>query len=549
MRRVISGLAAGHEEVREGGARLDHAQALRRQGEWVASAVLRLAAVQQDVEEMNKKLARHIQKNLPEERSGASGGPRVYVKQVGLTWEQLERAFSRAIGAGPILRGWSNDALFDLCTMVRMHGSAFVHEAAPPDADRKALINAGRYLCGVGPIVMITQRCGLIMLRDVLAEEPSEGTADAPASEDELRPVTMHSSRALATRYPQLLEVVRSLLQASEQAASEKRRYERGDIGVTHRELMDHLRAKGMNISESSARRLFEPPNSWHAAARFYQSHFAVRLKGTVDTGRPNRAESHHCCAQVRLLIELSVDCPGEFCVVSLDPKAQVGLGVLAVAKHHQGKLSVSQRIIPNHHFAAPCSVKPITYLHIDTNTPTFELDRAGREHYVFPRNGDVGVYLRCNRRMPNNTQVNVRHLRQFILAQYAPPRKVPPVLLALVDNGGDVSPSSYITALVFWRLLGALELEAVVVASYAAQESPFNPVERVQKHLSTRMAGAIYGEAGVNTDAQCTAAMEQMKKDIDSTRAGHEVRATAVPLDDEERAAKENDADYSTIM
>ena len=91
------------------------------------------------------------------------------------------------------------------------------------------------------------------------------------------------------------------------------------------------------------------------------------------------------------------------------------------------------------------------------------------------------------------------------------------PIFILTCDNGPDETPRHLMTQRAMWRLFtdDLLDLDSLIVASYAAGISPKNPVEREMAFLTHPLCGIVldHKKFGGDTHAKGETVDEEIEK------------------------------------
>ena len=133
---------------------------------------------------------------------------------------------------------------------------------------------------------------------------------------------------SLVNLLPNLIDITTEFIKAHGFAAQNRRRTETGySSGVTISQIQKHLIEKvpGLKehgISESTVRRLFEPPNKRCNAHLRYKGHVQARVGAKSNTYHEYNEDAHYLFARNKQRRELAAMFPAEVTVISTDDMA-----------------------------------------------------------------------------------------------------------------------------------------------------------------------------------------------------------------------------------
>ena len=146
---------------------------------------------------------------------------------------------------------------------------------------------------------------------------------------------------SLVSKFPEIVQCSTSFIKANGFKAHERRREGVGKVGVSLREIRDHLMAsipnlKSHGISLNSVARLMEPPQRGTIASRRYKGFVAARVPGKRNQYREDHQDQHYLFAQVAYRREFSSMFDKECAIFSADDMNKIKVGALAVSRYHQ---------------------------------------------------------------------------------------------------------------------------------------------------------------------------------------------------------------------
>ena len=202
-------------------------------------------------------------------------------------------------------------------------------------------------------------------------EEPSRNFDDVKGNRG--RP--LHS-----VRYPYLVEsVLEFLMSVGWQADKRRRTNTATPVGETIPEIRQYLATKfpQMDISESGIRYLFRAPRAprKNAQSRNYYHHVIdAGIPRKDNSGSEGNVDSQIDCAQVRFKAEFGAYFSSSVSRWSLDNKAKVKVGVMAVSRYHKLEsyfLNGDEPLHADHDFPLPgYLIEPAGYLLLGSQLP-----------------------------------------------------------------------------------------------------------------------------------------------------------------------------------
>ena len=113
--------------------------------------------------------------------------------------------------------------------------------------------------------------------------------------------------------------------------------------------------------------------------------------------------------------------------------------------------------------------------------------DKYGREFFEKPRARKMNVFNRSFRFGGSTAETHANDI--FKLFENYEENKKPKILGILCDNGPDFSPSSWLVFSYMGKLWKDLNLDQLIICSYAPRSSRFNPIEIAWGTLSQALA------------------------------------------------------------
>ena len=128
--------------------------------------------------------------------------------------------------------------------------------------------------------------------------------------------------------------------------------------------------------------------------------------------------------------------------------------------------------------------------------------DKLGRKHYITPHTGPAYVFVRAAKFYSSTSQTHVNDLLPIAQNMALEGRSA---LTLLVDGGPDWNTGSLLNTLSFFRLWRDADLDMLVVCSYAAKYSAYNPIEHMWSPLSKKLSGVRFSsKAGDDEKPPC---------------------------------------------
>lgn len=144
---------------------------------------------------------------------------------------------------------------------------------------------------------------------------------------------------SLVSQFPEIVRAATSFVKANGYRAHERRRKQSGKVGVSLREIRDHLvsTVPGLNtISINSVARLMQPPRRGTVAGTRYRGVVEARVPGKRNQYREFHKDQHYLFAQVAYRREFTAMFDNECAIFSCDDMNKIKVGALAVSRYHQ---------------------------------------------------------------------------------------------------------------------------------------------------------------------------------------------------------------------
>ena len=129
--------------------------------------------------------------------------------------------------------------------------------------------------------------------------------------------------------------------------------------------------------------------------------------------------------------------------------------------------------------------------------------DGLGRLHLKTPCTGTINVFLRAQRFNGITAATNITNLDKVLPVQI---EKGKSVVFIIFDNGPDFNPMLLLNELYYFRLFKKLNIDVLVIMTYDARYSAFNPIEHLWAPMSKALSGIILPstlEGGTTTPAK----------------------------------------------
>ena len=145
----------------------------------------------------------------------------------------------------------------------------------------------------------------------------------------------------IATKFPQIVDMVAEFIKQHGFSAQNRRRTEKGSSnGVTVKQIQQHLytnypELKEHKISLTTIRRMFQAPNKHLKAASRYKALISARVGIKQNSYREFHADAHYLFVRNKIRRELGTLLSDKISVVSVDDMAKANVGVPAVSRYH----------------------------------------------------------------------------------------------------------------------------------------------------------------------------------------------------------------------
>ena len=127
-------------------------------------------------------------------------------------------------------------------------------------------------------------------------------------------------------------------------------------------------------------------------------------------------------------------------------------------------------------------------YKHILSESSETFIDGMGRIHLATPYTGRSFLKIRSNKYNATTVATHVSDLYQMLL----PIKQSKSIYMFISDGGFDFNPSHLANELFYFRLFKRLDADILVVMTFAARYSAFNPIEHLWAPLSRRLSSVV---------------------------------------------------------
>ena len=337
--------------------------------------------------------------------------------------------------------------------------------------------------------------------------------------------------------HPEIVDIVRDFITQHSSSAHDRRRDDvQYSHGVTLSDIWRHVIREIPSLKEISIHTVYcllVPPNKKHQASKRYKSSVHVYAKKPPkrnDLTSKIHPDFHYTSAQVNFVGELAEMFSDETIALSTDDKNKVHVGTLAVSRHFSINnifATNDQPNYPDHDFPyANAKLVPAGYLilkskirrsrslsppkrnqqadskrkHRSSSAPPNEfssrrnlrgkifVDTLGRERIRWPRSGLHNVFLYPSMFHSSTSAMHVCNLKEILQPIVFGENKR--AVTIICDGGPDWTPKSTPNLINFGRLWRDLNLDILILSSYAPGHSRHNPIERSWAPLSKWLTG-----------------------------------------------------------
>ena len=311
--------------------------------------------------------------------------------------------------------------------------------------------------------------------------------------------------------HPAIVEIFNDFITQHSSSAHDRRRDDaQYSHGVTLSAIRSHVLREIPSLKEISIHtihRLLLPQNKNRKASK--------RYKSLVDAKRPPKRNDlvckthpdfHYTSAQVNIVGELAEMFSNETIAVSADDKNKVNVGTLAVSRHFSinNKFATDdQPNYPDHDFPyANAKLVPVGYLLLksrkrrvhakskyrSSSAPPYHcscarnlrdkmfIDALGRDPIRWPRSGALNVRLHASMFHKSTSAMHVNNLKEILQPTVLGENKK--AVTIVCDGGPDWTPRSTPNLMNFGRLWRDLNLDILILTSYAPGYNHLNPIE-----------------------------------------------------------------------
>jgi hypothetical protein len=313
---------------------------------------------------------------------------------------------------------------------------------------------------------------------------------------------------SLDREQPGILEAIANIALACA-GADDKRRRDVMNSVRTLDDLKRELDTMGFQIGRTTLYRRLEPKNSKTAEGKRHVNTVKVRLRRPDTTGRDFHMDTWFCQASIRNLTELATMLnPRQVCLLSVDDKCRIPIGVAAVGKQSPLLMSSEYRLeMPDHDF-----VKAPRHKLIPSVTAAIQIQDGKFGNWQnISYSGPTYVAVR-NGKTDSSTAATHAFDLDYVLTTSEPfaefarfENRVKPVLMIFTDNGPDEAPRSCHVQMQAMITFKKHNLDALYLAANAPKRSAFNWVERRMAPLTAALTGVIlpHDTYGTHLDSQ----------------------------------------------
>ena len=444
--------------------------------------------------------------------------PTVYVGEgYKQTWHQVEELFDGDVSWSNM--PWSPTTILKVLQTVCSQG----HCNLTSFGQLRVCNSVGRKLCALCPVVLIhvPSKISVLVSLDrwrsiahIVTEACKEADSDDPQPSAKKPRV-----QKVEEIFPNLVEAIRNIIETMDEGirAHSRRRDDVSHVGVTAPFLATALqRQYNISISVYAVRHLFLPPKTSTLEASKYKGLLPMRLYSPRQDEHGAHIDSHFLSAEVKLLIEMGLECAGEVVILSADRKAVVPCGTVAVSGHLKvPSYSEKARSLPDHTWVSDNVILPFAVMELDIKNASRQVDSVGRSRWKTPRSGNLFFFLRKE----SNPLTDAWDVTKCLKGSKKP------VGVVVVDNcvSDGLGPSGHVAFLCLGMMWLHAGLDVLIVTSYAPNRSFQNMVELLFGWVSQRLAGNVISE---DPDA----AMLDIRNLVDGMRDGYSVLCDIPP-------------------
>ena len=119
------------------------------------------------------------------------------------------------------------------------------------------------------------------------------------------------------------------------------------------------------------------------------------------------------------------------------------------------------------------------------STSPSYVTDKLGQQHFKIPHTGPAAVFVRAARFHSSTIQSHLNNLKPMVDAAVSEGKTV---IISIADGGPDWITASLLNMLFYMRLWRDCNLELLVITSFAARYSAYNPIEHLWSPLSKKL-------------------------------------------------------------
>ena len=262
-----------------------------------------------------------------------------------------------------------------------------------------------------------------------------------------------------------------------------------GSVGVSLRQKQEHcfstipgLREHGLSLN--IVHRLFSAPYNHTASKKKYKDLVPTRIAHKANCLSNGHEDSNYCRAQVKIALELITHLEMKFSdcqpTQKLSSACQGRAEVLRMVRSNSFMLSSDRIQLPDHDFPEPgYKISPMGYVFLQ---PT------GSDQ--LPRSGPLTLYLRSHMFNKESAMSHSDDLMDCLRLVVDATKKKAVVMG--VDNGPDWCRHSVKTVLAMGRVWETMDLDYLLLTSYAPGNSKFNPIEHAWAPITRWCSGLV---------------------------------------------------------
>ena len=305
---------------------------------------------------------------------------------------------------------------------------------------------------------------------------------------------------------PRLTETQEGLLQAIEQITTAN--FDKSCSDLPRRSsvirtrisldyLVSELKKRNFQIERSTTYLRLIPKRCNTKEGKRHVETVPVKLVRAENNKIEKHDDARFCFSLVNdLNVIASIFGPEECMLLSMDDKANVKIGVVAANKQTAMCMHMEYKIrLPNHDYVVgpKHTLTPSVYAFLQILP-----NRVGQQNAVTYK-GPTVVRVRSGKHAIANSETHRFDLNEIFSSETPMLRKfttnnrgLKRILLLRADNGPDEAPRNPSTQRSMIRLFVKQKLVFLMLVSLPAGLSPYNPVERRMKYLSSEMTGVI---------------------------------------------------------